>query len=198
MSNINPIENTNCINGCCADGWRFDFSSLPRWDVRDRIPFVYDKFYPVLQKDMLFCIYSIAEVSMMWYVGFLAVLKNKQHPKLVLNITEKINFCDNFSTSKNGDIVFLQACVYNKATSKVNCPILIIDIARRKFSYYKTENYNPCYKVVELSDCVFGIEADELQRNTDARLNTLANQIIDLRCLEWYDLNKINTLTERL
>ena len=50
--------------------WKFDFASLPRWDNRERIGFVYDEFYEIPEKDMLVCIYSVAEVSMLNYQGF--------------------------------------------------------------------------------------------------------------------------------
>lgn len=174
--------------------WKFDFSSLPHWNNRNTIPFVYDKFYSIHQNDILCCIYSIAEVRMGWYTGFLAILKNKECPELILNITEGMNFCDNFSVNKNGDILFLQPSIYNKANNTVNCPILIMDLTHKKFACYCTDNYNPCYKVIEISDTVFGIEADETQIKTDERLNALAKQKIDLRCLKWYDFSELNTV----
>ena len=75
------VTNINAEND-----WNFDFSSLPRWDVRDRIPFVYDRFYPLSECDALCCIYSIAEVRMGCYQGFLAILKNKEKPELYVHL----------------------------------------------------------------------------------------------------------------
>lgn len=174
--------------------WKFDFSSLPHWDNRYTIPFVYDKFYSIPQNDILCCIYSIAEVRMGWYTGFLAILKNKECPELILNIAEGMIFCDNFSVNKSGDILFLQPSIYNKVNNTVSCPILIMDLTHKKFACCGTDNYNPCYKVIEISDTVFGIEADETQIKTDERLNALAKQKIDLRCLKWYDFSELNTV----
>lgn len=178
--------------------WKFDFPSLPRWDIRDTIPFVYDKFYYLPQSDMLCCIYSIAEVSMGWYVGFLAILKNKESPEPVLNVADGLNFCDNFSANKSGDILFLQPSIYDKASTKIRCPILIIDLAHKKFALFETDNYNPRYKVVEISDTVFGIEADEKQRKNDERLNSLSKRKIDLTCLEWQDLGLLNAASTKI
>lgn len=53
-----------------ATDWKFDFESLPRWDNRERIPFVYDAFFDIPQNDALCCIYSIVEVSMCNPEGF--------------------------------------------------------------------------------------------------------------------------------
>lgn len=176
--------------------WKFDFSSLPHWDRRNTIPFVYDKFYAVPQNDILCCIYSIAEVRMCWYTGLLAILKNKECPELILNIAESITFCDNFSVNKNGDILFLQPSIYDKVNNTVSCPILIMDLTHKKFACYGTDNYNPCYKVIEISDTVFSFEADETQIKTDERLNALAKQKIDLNSLKWFDFSELNNLTD--
>jgi hypothetical protein len=176
--------------------WKYDFSSLPRWDVRDRIPFVYDKFHSLPQCDALCCIYSIAEVRMCWNQGFLAILKNKEAPKLVLNINEELTFSDNFSASKKGDVIFLLSHFYDKTTTGVGNLLLIVDIAREKFSYLKINNHNPCYKVVELNDGVFGIEADEFQRSGDEQFDAFSKTIIKLDCLDWYSFEDINKLSE--
>ncbi len=178
--------------------WNFDFSSLPNWSNRDSVPFVYDKFYPIPQQDILCCIYSIAEVRMGWYIGSLAILKNKNSPELLLNISEGVNFCDNFSVNQSGDIIFLQASIYNKTMNSVICPVLIIDIAQAKVSYYITDNFNPCYKIIETDDYIFSIEADETQRKADERLNTFAKQKIDLCRLKWYNFSEINTIANKI
>lgn len=177
--------------------WKFNFSSLPYWNNREKIPYVFDKFYPIPQSDALCCIYSIAEAGMLKYLGFLAILKNKERPEMILNVSENMNFCDNFSVDKKGNIIFLQPFIYDKVLEKIQTPILIIDIGRKKFSYYKTDNHNPLYKVVELSENVFGIEADETQKN-DERLMELTKEKIDLRNLEWFDLSEIKNLPTKL
>lgn len=191
------MENRITENNRTTD-WKFDFSSLPKWDVRERIPFVYDKFYHLSQSDTLCCIYSIAEVRMGWHQGFLAILKNKEKPELVLNINKKMSFSDNFSASKNGNLVFLLSHFADKTAGGIGSMILIIDIVSEKFSYLRINNYNPCYKIVELGDGVFGIESDEMQRITDKRLDGFSKTIIDLSCLDWLDFNEIDVLYERI
>lgn len=177
--------------------WDFDFSSLPRWDNRKKSILIYDKFYYVEQSDTLFCIYSIVEVRMGDYRGFLAILKNKKHPELILNISDKINFYDNFSVNKNGNIVFLKSPIYNEKTEKVFNFIFIIDIEKRKFSYFKNDNYSSCYKVVELNDFVFEIEDNNFQLKNNKWLNYLSKPKIDLRKIKWFDFSEIKNLNEK-
>lgn len=121
--------------------WEFDFASLPRWDIRERIPFVYDEFFEVPGKDMLCCIYSVAEVSMMNYEGFLAILRNKQKPELVLNVTD-ISFCVNFSHSKDGNLLFLQPSFYSPEKG-YRRPVMILDMEKGRYSYIKKETFPP-------------------------------------------------------
>lgn len=191
------MENRVTVNNRTTD-WKYDFSSLPGWDVRERIPFVYVKFYHLPQSDTLCCIYSIAEVRMGWHQGFLAVLENKEKPKLVLNINKKMSFSDNFSASKNGNFVFLLSHFTDKTAGGIGSIILIIDIISEKFSYLRINNYNPCYKIVELDDGVFGIESDEMQRITDKRLDGFSKITIDLCCLDWFYFNEIDVFPERV
>lgn len=174
--------------------WKFDFSSLPHWDNRNSIPFVYDEFFDIPQNNTLCCIYSIAEVSMCNYVGFLAIIKNKEKPELFLNITEGITFCPNVSVNTDGNLIFLQPSIYDKDTNTIKRPILIINISKHVFSYIVTDNHNPCYKVVELSKNVFKIDADTYQKKVDKRLNALSRKKIRINRLKWHSLAELDSL----
>ena len=189
-------ENVEMFDNASECGWEFDFSTLPRWDNRDRIPYVWDKFYSLPESDALICIYSIAEVRMCWNQGFLAILKNKENPAIALNITEKINFTENFSVGKGGEVVFLQAHLYDKTTDTVNCPILIIDVVRERFSYMVVDNWNTCYKVIESEDGDFVIKADPVQAKSSERLSALDGLKIDLKRLTWYDFKELKKLPD--
>lgn len=57
-------------------GWKYDFTSLPHWENREKDPLIYDEFFEIPQSDILCCLYSITEVSMLNYQGFLAILRN--------------------------------------------------------------------------------------------------------------------------
>lgn len=178
--------------------WKYDFASLPHWDIRDRIPFVYDAFFELPQSDTLCCLYSIAEVSMLNYVGFLAILRNKDNPELVLNIADEFDFCDNFSASADGNLIFLQPSLYDRSTNRYSRPVLILDIPNHRFSYLRTANYCPVYKVIQKKANVFMIEADERQRKAIPQLNALHGKKIRTRWLKWHDFSKLPSLRQMI
>ena len=122
--------------------WKYDFSSLPHWD-KHNLAYTYDNFNELKKTDTLCCLYSIVEARMMYYIGHLAILKNKQNPELYFNITN-IYFKPYVFYNKNENLLFLLADIYkndNKTdTKKFMVPIIIIDITKGVFSYYKTDN----------------------------------------------------------
>lgn len=178
--------------------WKFDFSVLPHWNYRNSDPLIFDEFFEIPQSDTLCCIYSIVEATMCNYVGFLAILKTKENPELFLNIAEGMNFSNNFSVNKKGNLLFLQPDLYNRDTKTRKRPILIIDTSKNIFSYFDTGNFSPSYKVVELNEDVFGIEADERQKKGDKRLRALSKKKIRLKRLKWHDLTDIHSLPEMI
>ena len=113
--------------------WNFNFSSLPRWDNRERLHYVYDEFYEIPEKDMLVCIYSVAEVSMMNYQGFLAILRNKEKPELVLNIAD-FSFYVDFYYGQGDEFYVLQPALQ---LPEKNRPVLILDMPNNRFSCMK-------------------------------------------------------------
>jgi len=179
--------------------WKYDYSSLPHWENRNSIPFIYDEFYELPKSNKLCCIYSIAEVSMCNYEGFLAILSNKNDPSLLLNVPKGINFCDNFSASDDERFIFLQPsmCEIFLSKSITERPILVIDLKNNKFSYISTGNFNPCYKIKQESEFVFYVEADEFQKN-DKKLKELCETKINVKKLKWYDLDQIHSLPKMI
>ena len=119
--------------------WDCDFSSLPYWEDREHIPFIYDTFCEVPQSDALCCIYSIAEVSMGDYRGFLAIFKQKNAPRLYLNVTT-VNFRDQMCANKEGNLLFLRPHIYEPEVKVVKEPVIVIDIQNDLFTYFDMEN----------------------------------------------------------
>ena len=177
--------------------WKFDFSSLPHWDNREEV-LVYDEFFEIPQNDTLCCIYSIAEVGMLNYRGFLAILKNKSEPFLFLNIAEGFNFVPNFSVSKDGNLIFLVPNIYCKKRMMSRRPMLIINLRKNSFAYIDTNNTNPCFKVVEIKKNLFAIDADKHQIKYDERLRKFSRRKIMPCFFKWYDLSELESLPEIL
>ena len=179
-------------------GWNYDFASLPHWENRRKDPLIYDAFFEIPQSDTLCCLYSIAEVSMLNYQGFLAIFRNKENPELVLNVAEGFTFGVNFSASADGNLIFLQPSIYDRDTNRCVRPILILDIQNDRFSYLRTTNYCPAYKVIQRKPHVFAIEADEHQRKGIKQLAALHGKKIRTRWLSWHQTSKLSELPQMI
>lgn len=177
--------------------WKYDFSTLPHWDNREKIHYAYDEYYEIPQSDTLCCLYSICEASMLNYLGFLAILKNKETPELILNLAE-FPFCVNFSASDDGNLIFLQPSIYDQRTNRCLRPVLILDIQKNRFAYIKTDNYCPIYQVLQTKANVFVIEADERQRKNNRQLAALHGRKIRTRWLKWHEMDKLPTLPQMI
>ena len=175
--------------------WKYDFTSLPRWDNRENFWGVYDEYFEIPQSDTLCCLYSIVEASMLNYVGFLAILKNKEQPELTLNVVE-FAFCVNFSVSEDGTLIFLQPSIYDRASNRCVRPVLILDIQNNRFSYLMTGNYCPSYHVIQKTPHVFVVKADERQRKGIRQLAALHGKKIRTCWLKWYAMDKLPTLPQ--
>ena len=178
--------------------WPYDFASLPYWENRFHIPYVYDEYLEIRQTDTLCCVYSIAEVTMGTYLGFLAVLKNKQSPELILNITNGIHFLGSISANSKGDLLFLQGDLYHKKSNTIVRPVVIIDVVKNVFAFFETDNINPCYRVIELDENTFGFKADEKQCQSDQRLAALSRKTMNLKQLQWYDYTEFHMLPQKI
>ena len=174
--------------------WNFDFSSLQRWNNRETTHDIYDRFYEIPQNDALCCLYSITEARMGDYRGFLAILKDKESPSVLVDIASGMNFCDNFSVSADGNLLFLMPHIYDPRYWII-CPILIIDLQHERFSYLSTGNINPYYKIMQKSDQVFTVEASETQRG-DQRLMAIHGMQILPEQLPWHDLDQLHSLPD--
>ena len=177
--------------------WNWDFSTLPYWDNREQLPYVFDEFYELPQSDILCCLYSVAEASMMNYMGFLAIFRNRENPELILNVTD-FPFCVNFSASDDGNLLFLQPSIYLGEKSLTVRPVLVLDIKNSRFSYIRTANCCPTYKVIQKKANVFEIEADELQRRNNRPLSALHARKIRTRWLRWYKMDQLSDLPQMI
>jgi hypothetical protein len=176
--------------------WQFDFSSLPDWNLRERFRDAHDRFFELPQSDTLVCIYSIYEVTMCNNLGSLAILKNKQDPQLIAHCSHP--FRVNFSSSDDGNLIFLSLQVYDRATNRSKYPILILDIPNRRFSYMIPHCSNSSFKVLQIKPRSFVIDAEPRQLKHDKKLQKLHGKKIHLSFRRWYDFSRLNDLHDMI
>ena len=70
--------------------WQYPFNSLKFVNNQDR--FSFDNFYELPTFNTLFCLFSLEEVQMGYYFGGLAILQQKDEPKLFFRFSENFKF----------------------------------------------------------------------------------------------------------
>lgn len=90
--------------------WEFDFSTLPHWENRSEIPYIFDAFLPFEKADLLFCVTSVAEVTMLNYRGFFSILENKESPRVVFSLQKGIVGPNLYPSGKEGYLCFEAYC----------------------------------------------------------------------------------------
>lgn len=159
-------------------GWEFDFAGLPNWDNRET--FLDCKDYLIESPDAAYAclLYSVTEASMMNYIGFCAVLENKNAPSLLINI-RYVNFEPYAKFSRDGRILFLKAHYrYGKRF------ILILNVEKK--TYAVAHFCAPVWYEIQESDAAtFEIVFDPKQAREDRRIARIKNTVIDLHTLKW-------------
>lgn len=178
------------------DGWVYDFESLPFWDNHNKISYVMDKLIENDNSDCACLIYSIAEVSMCNNIGFLAVLKNKKKPFLYKNVTNFYFPMQYADFSRDGRLLFVKTQIYDKERKRMNCPLLVMNVAEDCFSAIPINTPNPCYQVVEKSRDIFGIKADPYQAKHNIILQEMNQMEIKISELKWYSMSVLDDYSE--
>jgi hypothetical protein len=148
-----------------------NFESLPYWKNREKIPYVYDLLFENKQIDIAFLSYSIAEVTMCYYVGFLAIFKNKEKPELLLNATKGSFSNEKVVFSTDNKFVFVKSAVYTKK----GCPIFIFDLLNKNFA---------CLKIIQ-----------NINNNTMEKINETK---IEIDNLKWMPFEQFDSFSLKL
>ena len=159
-------------------GWEFDYTSLPHWDNHEKFAYCEDHVYESPDAKHACVLYSVIEARMMDYMGFCAILQNKDAPELLLNIPY-VNFGQYAKFSKDSKLVFLKAIYrYGKRF------ILVLNLQKR--AYAVVHFCAPVwYEIQESDDGTFHITFDPKQAKEDQRIQRIKNTLIDPSNLKW-------------
>lgn len=148
-------------------GWNYDFETLPRFENRENGEYTEDILYE--SPDGSFCVvnYSVKEVRNGDFRGFLAILKNKEAPEKLLNITN-INFIKEapfFASSK--PLTAVLANIYADDIKQSLAVTIIIDLHKERFSLapiYPSED-RTLYPLSEARGKIFLMNRDGSKRD---------------------------------
>lgn len=173
--------------------WKYDFKSLPKWDLHSQ-NYIYDFFIESKKSNTLFCVYSVNEARMMYYIGWLAILKNKEDPQLVITTKDNIFFSPISYFDDDGDFLFL---VYrtNSHDEAYKEPVVIFDISKEKFAWFETSGLGGLYEIYKKSEDVFEIKHEGFTINRKVSEEPEIKEI-HIGDLQWYPINQLNNLED--
>lgn len=173
-------------------GWRINIESLTGPD-RSKWEWLTDEIYESLKKDIACLVYSIAEVSMGWYAGSLAIFYNKEQPKLLINPSNIIchGYKEHVKYSKNGNYIYIRVRVYLEDENKIYIPFLIINTPDNTFSYVFL--INGCHYTLE-DGGNNTVRLNEIFRDT--RFTSRNDDIVNLKELKWHNITKLNSFNK--
>jgi hypothetical protein len=163
------------------DGWKVDIDSLPGPN-RKKLGWAEDRLYHCKQTDIACLIYSIAEFSMGWNVGKLAIYRNQRSPELILNPEHLLclGVSDTVKYADNGELGFVNLYVYHE--QNLECPVCILDFIKKKFTVLPIINgFN--YNLIESGLSQYKL----MEKKRDDRFNSFTGKEIDLNKLPWFD-----------
>ncbi len=173
--------------------WNYDFPSLLKWNCHS-IPFTFDLFVEMPNIDMLFCIYSVVEVSMGNYLGRLAVLQNKQNPSLVFCSSNDIYFRPLAFADYEDGFLFLVAHLYSEDKTKLKEPVVILDASKGTFAYVEIKQVGVFRQIIKKCNGVFELQHDDFATMRNGS-KTPKTKEIHIGKLQWYPFPTLNDLT---
>lgn len=168
-----------------AKRWAYDFKSLPNWDNKYNNPWVTEKIFEPDPADFLCMVYSIEEIRMGWYQGYLLLLYDTDQSTGYIN-SDRLWGQNITYLKKNGLLVLNANIHYNEDLSS---PLVFIDVVNRKFAIFDISN-GIHYKVVESESGIKLIE------NEKSNFKSRDNEYIQIDALKWYEISELSKVKD--
>ena len=162
--------------------WNYDYPSLPHWNLRNEVPYVYDLLHESPTQDAAVLIYSIVEWRMLDYAGYLAILRNKKKPELALLAKNPVFRNDEIVFSEDGALAFVNSAIWDGR----GFPVFIFDLSAGNFSFFRIIHQNAHCTVKEIGRNEFVVEHDAPEKFHGEKI-----PIDALKWMPWADLDPV-------
>lgn len=191
---MKKLEQTNFSSkDKMSTDWIYNFESLPKWYLHSQ-NYIYDFFIESKKSNTLFCVYSVNEARMMYYIGWLAIFKNKENPQLVITTKDNIFFSPISYFDDDGDFLFL-VYLTNYQGKEHKEPVVVFDISKERFALFETSGIGGFREIFKKSEDVFEIEHKGFTINRKL-IEEPEIKEIHIGDLQWYPINRLNDLEE--
>ncbi len=164
-------------------GWNNNFGSLKYWKNRETMPYIHDRGFVSPDGKYLFAIYSICEVAMGHYKGFLAIFENKEDPELLIDRDH-----DCYSQSPifiSDSTAILYERILHSDSGEILDSYMLLDCKNRRFAFLP-------YRKCEQPRLDF--YHTEIEKISDYEYRILPLDVVfDIRKLNYYTFGNINS-----
>lgn len=176
------------------DNWKINFKKLKGPDRR-KWKWLTDEYYYSPNGKILCLIYSIAETSMGWYTGKLAIFINEKDPKILFD-TSAIN-CHGYNNHiqylYGSDYISVRVKIFDAINNSLFIPLVIFDLQNSKFSVIPLINGND-YRLSEISETSLRL----IEMNRNEHFVSYDNMVFELNHLKWSSIHELPNLSDAL
>lgn len=129
------------------------------------------------------------------YSGRLAILQNKQKPKLSILSSDGIYFQPIILADYEENLVFMIAKLSSEDRTKYKEPIIFFDASNETFAFFETEGIGGIRKFSKKSNGIYEMQHEGFTINCRVSKNPLIEQI-KTDDLKWHPLSMLNELNE--
>jgi len=176
------------------DGWEYPYETLQRWNWINRDDYhAYDLLFENEQSSVAILIYSVIETRMSSYEGFLAILRDKDNPQLILQT--KCFFKDkDVIFSSDGRFALATASVWNQGW-----PIIIFDLVNQRFSSFVARTNDSSFYLKENrknEEFIILAREEQQAKRTDDSLKKLDGTKIRINELKWRPFGEVEAFCQ--
>ena len=140
---------------------------LPHWEDRNSTD-VFDDVYANEISNSVGILYSLKKIKENDYLGYLALFKGINAPKLIANIHKYNVHRQNIFFAPTGNHLIVQVCVLDPKSGENVFPYVVIDVEREAFSFFMCKVRRYCYRVLHPGGDILIISDDGICIHTDS------------------------------
>lgn len=191
------MENPDVSFNFDNKGWEIPFLNLPT-PIRGVSPYIFlqDKLFESSDKEYACFFYTITEYRMGFYIGLIAIFKNKDNPTLIVSpINQWFDYQGEDSIYFFDKFIFVRKLAYNKNEEISGTPFVIFDLDKNRFGFIDFDWSSIYYSIQKVSGTVFEFYPDDLNELNRLTI-TRAHERFDVSAIKYCSFDQVDNLME--
>ncbi|MGZ5280642.1 MAG: hypothetical protein ACXWEY_00025 [Bacteroidia bacterium] len=177
-------------------GWNIETSILTAYK---EVSWTEDYFSETTDKKYGIYIYNINELSMLSYVGLIAIYDEKQSSKPLINSGKTFIWFNDYKTFDYGplsDCLIFRKPAYKENSQRPNFPFLVIKPTEKLFAFIEWDSTSIYYGFNEVEKDKIKVREVYTEDLDNLNRPRRTNETINLNNLTWFDLNLFDQAAE--